>query len=112
MSGIIVGIDGSSHSQLALEWAMREAVIRRVPLTGKPQLHVAHTDESPDVVLAHEEGRADGGGTQCRQDGEFHGWPFRGPLGWLDSPSGPFDTGPRPESGHVPPRYLGHIRQL
>ena len=25
MSGIIVGIDGSSHSQLALEWAMREA---------------------------------------------------------------------------------------
>ncbi len=26
MSGIIVGIDGSSHSQLALEWAMREAV--------------------------------------------------------------------------------------
>ena len=33
MSGIIVGIDGSSHSQVALEWAMREAVIRRVPLT-------------------------------------------------------------------------------
>lgn len=33
MSGIIVGIDGSSHSHLALEWAMREAVARRVPLT-------------------------------------------------------------------------------
>ena len=33
MSGIYVGIDGSSHSQLALEWAMREAVIRREPLT-------------------------------------------------------------------------------
>ena len=33
MSGIIVGIDGSSHSQLALEWAMREATIRRQPLT-------------------------------------------------------------------------------
>ena len=29
MSGIYVGIDGSSHSQLALEWAMGEAVIRR-----------------------------------------------------------------------------------
>jgi nucleotide-binding universal stress UspA family protein len=33
MSGIYAGIDGSSHSQLALEWAMREAVIRREPLT-------------------------------------------------------------------------------
>lgn len=33
MSGIYVGIDGSSHSQLALEWAMRETVIRREPLT-------------------------------------------------------------------------------
>lgn len=33
MSRIIVGIDGSSHSQVAPEWAMREAVIRRVPLT-------------------------------------------------------------------------------
>jgi nucleotide-binding universal stress UspA family protein len=33
MSGIIVGVDGSGHSQRALEWAMREAAIRRVPLT-------------------------------------------------------------------------------
>jgi nucleotide-binding universal stress UspA family protein len=33
MSGIIVGIDGSGHSQRALEWAMREAAIRHTPLT-------------------------------------------------------------------------------
>jgi nucleotide-binding universal stress UspA family protein len=33
MSGIVVGIDGSGHSQLALEWAMREAAQRHVPLT-------------------------------------------------------------------------------
>jgi nucleotide-binding universal stress UspA family protein len=33
MSGIIVGVDGSGHSQRALEWAMREAAIRQVPLT-------------------------------------------------------------------------------
>jgi nucleotide-binding universal stress UspA family protein len=33
MPGIIVGIDGSSHSQLALDWAMREAVLRREPLS-------------------------------------------------------------------------------
>jgi nucleotide-binding universal stress UspA family protein len=33
MSGIIVGVDGSSHSQRALEWAMNEAAIRHTPLT-------------------------------------------------------------------------------
>ena len=33
MSGIIVGVDGSGHSQRALEWAMKEAAMRRVPLT-------------------------------------------------------------------------------
>lgn len=33
MPGIIVGIDGSDNAQKALEWAMREAVIRRIPLT-------------------------------------------------------------------------------
>lgn len=49
MSGIIVGIDGSSHSQVALEWAMREAVIRRVPLTVSSQ--VAHHAHCPVVVV-------------------------------------------------------------
>jgi len=33
MSGIIVGVDGSGHSQRALEFAMREAAVRQVPLT-------------------------------------------------------------------------------
>lgn len=33
MPGIIVGIDGSGHSQRALEWAMNEAALRHVPLT-------------------------------------------------------------------------------
>jgi nucleotide-binding universal stress UspA family protein len=33
MSGILVGVDGSGHSQRALEWAMQEAAIRHVPLT-------------------------------------------------------------------------------
>ncbi len=32
MAGITVGIDGSHNSRLALEWAMSEAVIRKVPL--------------------------------------------------------------------------------
>jgi nucleotide-binding universal stress UspA family protein len=33
MTGIIVGVDGSDPSRQALRWAMREAVLRRVPLT-------------------------------------------------------------------------------
>jgi nucleotide-binding universal stress UspA family protein len=33
MSGIVVGVDGSAHSQRALEWAALEAAIRDVPLT-------------------------------------------------------------------------------
>ena len=33
MSGIVVGVDGSGHSQRALEQAMKEAAIRHVPLT-------------------------------------------------------------------------------
>ena len=33
MSGIIVGVDGSDHSRLALAWAMREAMQHHVPLT-------------------------------------------------------------------------------
>ena len=33
MPGIIVGVDGSGHSQRALEWAMREAAMRHAPLT-------------------------------------------------------------------------------
>jgi nucleotide-binding universal stress UspA family protein len=33
MPGIIVGVDGSGHSQRALEWAMKEAAMRHAPLT-------------------------------------------------------------------------------
>jgi nucleotide-binding universal stress UspA family protein len=33
MPGIIVGIDGSGHSQRALEWAFKEAALRRVTVT-------------------------------------------------------------------------------
>jgi nucleotide-binding universal stress UspA family protein len=33
MSGIIVGVDGSSHSIQALEWAMKEAALRQTAVT-------------------------------------------------------------------------------
>ena len=36
MSGIIVGVDGSDHSRLALAWAMREAKQHHAPLTACP----------------------------------------------------------------------------
>jgi nucleotide-binding universal stress UspA family protein len=32
MSGILVGIDGSNHSERALEWAIKEAALRHAPL--------------------------------------------------------------------------------
>lgn len=33
MSGIVVGIDGSDHSQHALDWAVKEAATLHAPLT-------------------------------------------------------------------------------
>jgi nucleotide-binding universal stress UspA family protein len=33
MPGILVGVDGSAHSQRALEWAAKEAVVRHTSLT-------------------------------------------------------------------------------
>jgi nucleotide-binding universal stress UspA family protein len=33
MSGIVVGIDASPHSMAALNWALREAAVKKVPLT-------------------------------------------------------------------------------
>ena len=33
MSGILVGVDGSDHSQRALEWAAKEAAFRNTSLT-------------------------------------------------------------------------------
>jgi nucleotide-binding universal stress UspA family protein len=33
MPGILVGVDGSGHSLIALRWAMKEAAIRHLPLT-------------------------------------------------------------------------------
>lgn len=33
MPGIVVGVDGSDHSQRVLEWAVKEAALRQAPLT-------------------------------------------------------------------------------
>ena len=34
MSGIVVGVDGSPHSQSALDWALDEAALRKAHLTA------------------------------------------------------------------------------
>ena len=33
MAGIVVGVDGSPHSEKALDWALKEAALRQAPLT-------------------------------------------------------------------------------
>jgi nucleotide-binding universal stress UspA family protein len=74
MPGILVGIDGSDHSERALEWAMKEAALRHQPVTvlavhqvvssffGTPQVYPgdrelveparAAAQEATDKVLA------------------------------------------------------------
>jgi nucleotide-binding universal stress UspA family protein len=52
MSGIIVGIDGSGHSEAALEWAVREAGVHQAPLT---------------VLTVHEVAASGWGGTMVYQ---------------------------------------------
>lgn len=54
MPGITVGIDGSDHSQRALEWAIREAAIRNAPLTVLAVHQVAgnHWTGDPEIYPA------------------------------------------------------------
>jgi nucleotide-binding universal stress UspA family protein len=68
MPGILVGVDGSGHSQRALEWAMKEAGLRHAPLTVLTvQQAVAgyyggvsvYTDDTPHTEAALEAARAE-----------------------------------------------------
>jgi nucleotide-binding universal stress UspA family protein len=42
MAGIVVGIDGSHHSERALDWALKEAALRHTPLTVLSVHQVIH----------------------------------------------------------------------
>jgi nucleotide-binding universal stress UspA family protein len=68
MPGITVGVDGSGHSERALEWAVKEAAIRHAPLTvlavhqvaasywtGNPVTYPEDQAEAEKVRLAAEE---------------------------------------------------------
>lgn len=68
MPGIVVGVDGSPNSELALAWAMNEAGIRQVPLivmvvhqavvswaTGHP---VSYPGETPETEHAEQAAEA------------------------------------------------------
>ncbi len=56
MRGIIVGVDGSDQSSRALEWAAREAAIRKVPLTvlGVDQAAVVYTGYAFAYMSRHD----------------------------------------------------------
>lgn len=68
MSGIIVGLDGSAHSERTLAWAIEEAAARKVPLTvlavhpvasnhwtGHPVIYPADRPEVEKMRLAVQE---------------------------------------------------------
>lgn len=59
MPGIIVGVDGSGHSEAALRWAMDEAAIRNAPLTVIAVLeHGADFwTGNPNIFDQHQPGR-------------------------------------------------------
>jgi len=58
MPGIIVGVDGSAHSQWALEWGMSEAAARHAPLTALAVHHrraVSYAEEGLNLDQMVEE---------------------------------------------------------
>lgn len=61
MSGIVVGVDGSSHSQNALDWAINESALRRAPLTAFAVVPVASSiwGIAPQYYPADEDRRAE-----------------------------------------------------
>jgi len=79
MAGIVVGVDGSPHSQKALEWALAESELRNTPLKvlvtiptaasiwsvagesymskeGRDKIHKAARDEVDKAVAGHSGG--------------------------------------------------------
>jgi nucleotide-binding universal stress UspA family protein len=70
MPGIIVGIDGSGHSQLALEWALKEAALRRVPVTVIAVHEAVRGFFSGPTVYAHDPEQTEQAAATVREETE------------------------------------------
>jgi nucleotide-binding universal stress UspA family protein len=70
MPGIIVGIDGSGHSQLALEWALKEAALRRVPVTVVAVHEAVRGFFSGPTVYAHDPEQTEKASAAAREETE------------------------------------------
>jgi nucleotide-binding universal stress UspA family protein len=55
MPGIVVGVDGSEHSDRVLEWAMNEAVLRQAPLTVITVHQVARSQWTGSPIIYPED---------------------------------------------------------
>ena len=52
--GIVVGVDGSPASKVAVDWAARDAALRRVPLTVVHVLPTAEVRMWPELPMPDE----------------------------------------------------------
>lgn len=59
MPGIVVGVDGSHHAQRALEWAVKEAAIRNVPLTVLAVYQVARSAWDTTIIYPQDASASD-----------------------------------------------------
>lgn len=50
MAGIVVGVDGSENANRALEWAVAEAGLRKVPVTALTVVPIPITLEPSSVA--------------------------------------------------------------
>ena len=71
MAGIVVGVDGSPHSQNALDWALAEAEYRHTPLTvvaivpGAASIWgIAGRDDASEETRGEDQARGGGNGRQ------------------------------------------------
>ena len=68
MPGIVVGIDGSEHSQHVLEWAMRQAALQRAPLTVLTVHPVARSHWSGNPIIYPEDQPAQEAARQAAEE--------------------------------------------
>lgn len=70
MPGIVVGVDGSGHSQRALDWAMREAAIRNAALTVVTVHELVRGYTGTGVPYANDIQLAEQAGKQAKQEAD------------------------------------------